>query len=158
MELPKVDFINLSGGLKAVDDYNLKNFHVIRIQSTWCEQKRWEDILISLSDDFLFNAALGNTCVIYDYGARKPIPRAVWHGVQWIIFTLNKRWHSVVYHPVGRCSSSLNYFEGIYLTLSKRTKARLDYFGKFVSGPLDIQWKVGSMHEDTEKIIKEFVA
>ena len=134
-------FINLTNGLQAIEEYGLdpRDVRFIRIQSTWCEQKRWEDILMALSDDFLMQAALGHECVVYDYGAGKPVPRAVWQGLEWVKFVLWRRWHSASYVPEGRAAWAWGYFDKVYYCLSDRAKARVDYFHKFVTGPLRIR-------------------
>lgn len=134
-------FINLTNGLQAIEEHGLdpRDVRFIRIQSTWCEQKRWEDILMALSDDFLMQAALGHECVVYDYGAGKPVPRAVWQGLEWVKFVLRRRWHDEPYMPEGRAGPLWTYFGGEYYRLADRTKTRLDYFRKFVDGPLRIR-------------------
>lgn len=134
-------FINLTNGLQAIEEYGLdpSDVRFIRIQSTWCEQKRWEDILMALSDDFLMQAALGHECVVYDYGAGKPVPRAVWQGLEWVKFVLWRLWHAEPYLPEGRAAQAWGYFGKAYYCLSDRAKARLGYFRKFVAGPLRIR-------------------
>ena len=142
-------FINLTNGIQAIQDYRLTDYRFIRIQSTACEQKRWEEILNTLSDDFMIFAALGNHCVVYDYGANKTIPRAVWQGLEWIKFALLNRWHDITYLPQGRAKSCGAYFTEIFASLDKKTKARLDYFGKYVSGPLQISAKTAATDKDS---------
>ena len=132
------NFINLSNGIEAVGEYGLEDYRFMRIQSTWCEQKRWDDILMTLSDDFLMHAAQGVECVVYDYGARKPVPRAIYQGLEFVKYVLLKRWEGVEYKPVGRCKSARSYFGEEYLKLQERTKTRLDYFGKYKRGNIRI--------------------
>lgn len=141
-------FINLTNGIQAIQDYKLTDYRFIRLQSTACEQKRWGEILNTLSDDFMVAAALGNNCIVYDYGANKNVPRAVWQGVEWVKFALLKRWHDMAYLPQGRAKSSGAYFAEVFASLDKKTKARLDYFGKYVSGPLQISAKTAATDKD----------
>ncbi|MHA1889083.1 MAG: hypothetical protein ACTSX0_13745 [Promethearchaeota archaeon] len=129
--IPKILFINLSNGLEAVEEFNLKNFRIIRIQSTACEQKRWNYILESLSDEFLFYAALGYECIVYDYGCNKEVPRAVWQGLEWIKFVLHARWLNEEYVLIGRASNSTQYFKDNYLLIPRTVMKRLDYYKKF---------------------------
>jgi len=133
-------FINLTNGIEILDEsyFNLKDCRFIRIPSTWCEQKRWEDILEHLSDDFLIHAALGNKCVVYDFGANKDTSRAIWQGIEWIKFVLYKRWLNIDYTPLGRAHLMGEYFEEQYKKLSDKTKTRLDYYGKFAGNELNI--------------------
>ena len=135
-------FINLSNGIEVFDrcglDFDQCRF--LRIQSTACEQKRWGQILDDLSPDFLMLAALGKRIVVYDFGANKEIPRAIWQGLEWVKFTLWRRWHVSPYQPIGRAHSMQGYFVQQYRQLDRRTKARLDYYGRFCDGnKLDIQ-------------------
>ena len=62
-------YYNLTNGLQ------FKNFNepysFIRIQSTACEQKRWDFIIQDLDNDFLYNLAIGNTCIVYDLSEKK---------------------------------------------------------------------------------------
>lgn len=37
------------------------------------------------------NVAIGNKCTIYDYGAKKPVPCAVYQGIEFLKYVLNKR-------------------------------------------------------------------
>lgn len=68
------------------------DYRSIRIQSTICEQKNWDRLIQDLDYDFLMNLALGHKCVVYDFGAKKPIPRAVYQGLEFVKYVLNSRW------------------------------------------------------------------
>lgn len=133
-------FVNLTNGLQAIPEYGLTDYRFIRLQSTACEQKLWADILMQLSDDFLMAAALGHDCVVYDYGAGRAVPRAVWQGLEWVKFVLHRRWKGQTYMPQGRAALMHGYFGREYARLPDRVKARLDYFGKFsiMSDPIRI--------------------
>jgi len=144
----KHHFLNLTNGIQAIQDYGLEDVRFIRIQSTACEQKRWEDILMTLSDDFLMSAVLGHECVVYDYGANKDVPRAVWQGLEWVKYVLSRRWHGEIYRPVGRAKACQNYFAVQYSGLSSRAKSRLDYFARYLNGPLRISAITGATDKD----------
>ncbi len=133
-----VHFINLTNGIQAVRDYGLTDYRFMRLQSTACEQKRWEDILLTTTDDFMMAAALGHGCIVYDYGANKQVPRAVWQGLEWVKYALSKRWHGINYQPQGRARTSTGYFALQYEGLTKRARARMDYYKRYVNGPLCI--------------------
>lgn len=147
---PDCHFINLTNGIQAIKDHNLTDFRFIRLQSTACEQKRWEEILLTISDDFLMAAALGRNCIVYDYGANKEIPRALWQGLEWVKYALSRRWHKIEYKPQGRAKSSGKYFAEQYAILSKRARARMDYFKKYVNGPLQITTVTGATDKDNK--------
>jgi len=136
-------WINLTNGLKALEDYDLptETTRFMRIPSVWLEQKRWNDILLGLPDEFLLRSALGETLVVFDYSHHGRCPRSVWQGLSWILLVLNKRWlgsHKVV---VGRMAPGQKYLEAQYRKLSRRVKARLDYYKRFVpaNGRIDIR-------------------
>ena len=130
-------YLNLTNGLERLDrgPADQHQWRFLRLQSTWCEQKLWEDIIwSSVSDDLLFNLAVGNLCIVVDYGARKQEPRAVWQGLEWVKFVLHMRWYGVRYEPTGRCETAGKYFYDQYCRMGPRTAAKLDYFKPFLYG------------------------
>lgn len=133
-----IHFINLTNGIQAIEDYELSDYRFLRLQSTACEQKRWEDIIMTITDDFMVATALGHNCIVYDYGANKEVPRAIWQGLEWVKYCLLKRWHNTEYQPQGRMKTGAEYFSSQYKSLSKKVKNRLDYYGRYVNGPLCI--------------------
>lgn len=143
-----MNFLNLTNGLLAIRDYGLTDYLYIRIQSTWCEQKRWGPILDALSDDFLVAVASGAPCIVYDYGAQKQVPRAIWQGLEWVKFALHRRWFHADYQPVGRAISMWTYFDRVYRHLPQSTLNRLRYYGKFVNRPPQITAVTGATHLD----------
>jgi len=138
--MPVQNFINLTNGLQAIQDFglDLKTVHFLRIQSTWCEQHRWDDILWTLSDDFLMFVAIGTHCRIFDYGAGKDCPRAIWQGLEFIKFALFRCWYNKEYNPQGRSRSSKDYFQEAYKYLHPRVIRRLKYFTPFLKGGINI--------------------
>lgn len=133
------NYINLTNGVEAIpklqDDYRF-----IRIQSTICEQKLWDRLIQELDYDFLMNLALGHECVVYDFGARKPIPRAVYQGLEFAKYVLNRRWLKREYitnvnrsKNKERKNNCNDYFDKCYQQLEDRTKKKLDYFLPYVS-------------------------
>lgn len=152
----RIDYINLTNGIEALlnlpDDY-----HFIRIQSTICEQKNWDRLIQDLDYDFLMNVALGNEYYIYDYGARKPIPRAVYQGLEFLKYVLYRRWLSLEYksNVVRRKDAKRNncndYFEKCYRNLKNRTLKKLDYFIPYVVGEINIISVTSSTIHDGDK-------
>ena len=134
-----INYINLTNGIQFIEDFGLTDYRFIRIQSTHCEQKMWEEIIMSISDDFLMSAAIGHECVVYDCGANKNVPRAVWQGLEWIKFVIHLRWCGVECPPVGRARACKDYFKAEYCKLSKKAKGRIDYFKKFRNGYINIK-------------------
>ena len=133
------NYINLTNGVEAIphlqDDYRF-----IRIQSTICEQKLWDRLIQDLDYDFLMNLALGHECIVYDFGARKPIPRAIYQGIEFLQYVLNCRWLQKQYQTnvtrakdKKRINNCNQYFSQCYFRLEDRTKKKLDYFVPYLN-------------------------
>ena len=102
-------FINLSNGIEYLDNIpNIQGF--TRIQSTACEQKRWWYIVSELDYTFLLHVALGNRVYIYDTSSKKKISRALYQGVEWIKFVLNKVWLDNEIIPIVKGCNCYGYF------------------------------------------------
>lgn len=131
-------YINLTNGIEAIPELpepiqNRHEFRFLRIQSTVCEQHLWNKLLLELSDDLLMNLALGHTCIIYDYGARKPIPKAIYLGVAFIRYVLARRWLAIIPEAVierkdGKDITCNKIFDHYYRNLSRPAKRKIDYF------------------------------
>lgn len=135
------NYINLTNGIEAIPMLKFWNedYRFIRIQSTICEQKNWDRLIQELDYDFLMNLALGHKCVVYDFGARKSIPRAVYQGLELVKYVLNRRWLDWEYitnvnrsKNQERKNNCNNYFGKCYQRLEDRTKKKLDYFLPYV--------------------------
>ena len=103
-------FINLTNGIEVLplllnEGLSLEDVSFLRIQSTHCEHANHYGILENLDHNFLMHVALGNVCLIYDYGSRgtgalmgeddhrSGIPRSYWWGLEWIRHSLSSIWH-----------------------------------------------------------------
>lgn len=124
-------FVNLTNGIEAIPQIE-GEYAFIRIQSTACEQKRWDFLLQDLDYNFLMALALGHHVVIYDFGANKPVPRAIYQGVEFIKYVLNRRWFGRETKAIVRGNDATRYFAQVYEQLEERTKRKLDYFRKFL--------------------------
>jgi hypothetical protein len=127
-------FINLTSGLEAIDRLKLdpQNISFIRIQSSHCEEHCWEQILDELDSNFLMCAALGIHCVVFDSGSQNDFSKAIYFGLEWIKFVLNKRWFGRNYIPNVKGKDTTEYFVQEYAKLTRKCKKRLDYFKKFL--------------------------
>lgn len=70
-----------------------------------CEVGDMEKVLTELDANFLMAAALGYSCLVYDFGSRdrkREAPRALWYGLEFVRFALNSLWFGA---PVGMTSS-----------------------------------------------------
>lgn len=150
-------YVNLTNGVEALPEL-IGDVRFIRIQSTHCEQKLWSQLILELDYDFLMNVALGHECVIYDYGARKPIPRALYQGIEFIKYVLHKRWLNQTYQPkISRSASKENYhnceqyFRTCYFNLSDKAKKKLDFFLTYVVGEIHIETISAATQHDGDK-------
>jgi hypothetical protein len=144
-------WINLTNGLQAIHDYGLSDYRIMRIQSTHCEQKRWSDVLASIPDEFLWNLAAGMECRVYDYGAHKPVPRAIWQGLEWAKYAITRRWTGEEITLNGRAKTMQKYFSEHYAKLTKSQKARLDYYGEMAQGIPIITSVTSATNRDGDK-------
>lgn len=127
-------YLNLTNGIEFLEiSYSLGFNCFIRIQSTACEQKRWDFILQELDYNFLMNLALGKDVLVIDFSAKKEQTRAIYQGLEFIKYVLNKYWLNKEYTPCVRGFNCKEYFEGVYNKLDKRTLKKLDYFKKFLN-------------------------
>lgn len=144
-----VNFINLTNGLELLD--LIPNPHFVRIQSTACEQKRWDFIIQDLDHTFLLNLAIGNHCVVWDC-SHKGESRAIWQGLPWIKFALENYWWGNPQIPFVKKHNVLNYFGQCYKTITEETKSKLSYYFKFIkksrSFDLDLTGKSMVTHKD----------
>ena len=123
-----VYYLNLTNGLEALENFYFSNLDFIRIQSTKLEQHLLEDVLMDLDYDFLMHLALGYRVRIYDFSIKKT-SRAMWQGVKWIEYVLNKIW----FNRKIKIERGMHiYFEEKYKELSKKARKKIKYFRKFL--------------------------
>jgi hypothetical protein len=121
-------YINLTNGIEFLDQLDHRTACFIRIQSTHCEQKRYEDIIMSLSDDLLMHLALGFDCVIHD-ASHHGEPRALWQGVAFIKMLVRLLWfNKKTILPNGMHAD----FAKRIKELSDRALNRIKYYRKFL--------------------------
>jgi hypothetical protein len=125
-------YVNLTGGIECIERLGLKDYRFIRIQSTACEQKRWDFILQDLDYDFLMSLALGERVVVFDT-SKRGMSRAVWQGLKWVEYALNRRWFDKEVEVIVRGHNASGYFRQVYGSLDNRTFRKLDYFKKFLN-------------------------
>ena len=148
-----VIYLNLTNGIEALYLSDIRDPRFLRIQSTACEQKRWDFILQDLDYDFLMSLALGNHVVVYDYSRRKKVSRAIWQGLKWVEYVLNRIWfdrHITV--VLERNSMDVTkYFDEQYNKISERTKVKLKYFRKFLmTERLNLDFVTGTTLHDSD--------
>lgn len=105
------------------------------------------------------NLALGHKCIVYDFGARKPIPRAVYQGLEFVKYVLNRRWLDKEYitnvnHSKNkeRRNNCNDYFIKCYEQLEDRTKKKLDYFLPYINTEvIDLECVTDCTEHDGDK-------
>lgn len=124
-------FVNLSNGLACCQP---PNPHFLRIQSTWCEQKLWADVLASVGPDFLYHLATANEIVVHDVSERRRVPRALWQGLPWVRYASERAWGFDPKPILSRSGMDVTrYFLEAYATLPRRTIKQVAYFGKYAT-------------------------
>ncbi len=124
-------YINLSNGIEVLLREFWSQLNVIRIQSTKLELGQMEDVIYDLDYDFLLHLALGYHVTVYDFTkrGRNKQPRAIWQGLEWIKFVLNRVW----FDRETKCENGMHvHFISEYCKLSRKTKAKIKYFKKFL--------------------------
>lgn len=120
-------FLNLSNGLGWNGPYH----GLVRIQSTWCEQKRWEAIFNEVDYSLLIPAVAGRPVVVIDGSAHKLVPRALFQGLPWIRYVIDRGVLGVHHVPKVKGLPAL-YFVEAFDQLSGRAHARLKFLKRFV--------------------------
>lgn len=132
-------FLNYSRGLLANDgkcgiDRDLP-VYALRIPSTWCEQKRWNDILVTLPPDLWLSMAYGQPAVVHDRSEKARATRAVWQGLSWVRYATNAAWDLPVAAEVSRSGMNVNsYWAEQFHALPKSTRNLLKYWLNFYRG------------------------
>lgn len=158
-------FFNLTNGIEAIKVGVKQDLpHFVRIQSTWCEQKRWLDILADLDYTFLMACRIARNIIIIDYSAKKPKSRACFQGVAWIQYVLNYCWYDIDERTTARGNDCTQYFKTELQKIlrseeGKRVIKKLKYFEKFNgTGRVNIQTLCGkTIHDGDNEYYKQIV-
>ena len=137
-----VFYINMTNGLEALPTFEELDIQpkFANIQSTFLEQKRYSLMIERLGADFLMDAALGHHIVVVDYGAGKEISRAMYQGVPFIKYTLERIWlekepERILIRPRSknsRLQDVTREFDRYYHTFSKSLRHYLKRFKPYV--------------------------
>lgn len=128
-------YLNLTNGIEFLDfpDFNIKDYRFVRIQSCACERHLWNKILSDLDYNFLIDLAIGNKVIVCDTSTSKLLSRALYQGVEFIQFALNKIWLNKDTTPYVRNMNCKDYFEKEFLKLEKSTLKKIKYLRKFLN-------------------------
>jgi len=120
--MPTKIYLNLTNGIEAIEYFPNSTF--IRIQSSHCESKAYNRMLMQLSDDFLMNLALGNRVVVIDGSVNPRHPKSLRCGLKVIKAVLRWIWFK---EPIVD-----EFHRGVYKKLDQVTRTKLKYFRKFL--------------------------
>lgn len=124
-------YLNLTNGLEYLNQ--IKDFKVIRIQSSLCEAKCWDKLIHELDYNFLLDLSQGDIVQVYDTSSKKQESRAIYQGIEFIKYVLNKRWFDKEERSIVKGNDVTQYFKQEYNKLSQSTKKKLDYIKKFLN-------------------------
>lgn len=132
-------FFNLTNGIEWLPLLSFGaqkcHYNYIRLQSTWCEQHRWDDILADLDYTFLLHLRVRGIAYVFDCSQKNSLSRALYQGLTWVQYALNRYWYNngeraIMKTPYDKMDVT-DYFDKEYKKLSKRTLAKLNYLKKF---------------------------
>lgn len=132
-----VHFFNLTNGISCPHLARMSDIgamHFTRVQSTQCEQKRWDHILDQAGADLLFHLAIGNVVAFHDVSEKPRFTRAVWQGMPWICFATRYIWDGEIQETKLTRRNNMNvtqYFTECVKALPKDVVKRVRYFEKF---------------------------
>jgi hypothetical protein len=120
------EYANLSNGILCAPS----PWNATRIQSTWCEQKRWEDILWTIPVSLYVEAANGIPIIVHDQSERSRLTRAQWQGLSMLRHVLRRAWGLPIHPEFSRGGHNVTaYWDYVYdHVLSDRVKRYLRYF------------------------------
>lgn len=149
-------FLNLSNGIEFFPF--IDNPHFIRIQSTACEQKLWDQVLMTLDNDFLWHLANGYNCIIVDFSERKNETRALYQGLEFIKYVINLLWFNQEITPLVHTVNCLSYFRQCYKDLDRNTKRKIKYFKKYINTThINISKLTGNLYDFRNGILPKLI-
>ncbi|WP_280465968.1 hypothetical protein [Nocardia brasiliensis] len=107
--MSSMHFVNLTRGKFCPHIVGL-DVHYCRIQSTSCEQKRWEDVIRDAGPDLLMAMATGKRIIVHDVSERNRETRAMWQGLAFLKRAAETVW-GLEHTPIaGRGGLSMEHY------------------------------------------------
>lgn len=107
----------------------------VRIPSTWCEQKRWDDILVTLPPQMWILMSLSVPLIMHDVSEKPRPTRATWQGLSWIRYAVNSAWDLPVPAEYSRSGVNVSgYWAKVFNGLPRSTRTLLRYYLNFYRG------------------------
>lgn len=126
-------YLNLTNGIEFLEKFNIEECNFIRIQSCACERHLWDKIIRELDYGFLLDVALGYEVVVYDTSAKKKESRAMYQGLKFVEYVLNRIWFNKRIDIEVKGMKCKDYFEEAYRTLQDSTINKIKYLRKFLN-------------------------
>lgn len=134
-----IHYANLTRGLLC-PHLPGERVHYVRIQSTWCEQKRWGDILVGVGPDMLYRLAVGEAVMVHDLSERDRVSRALWQGLAWVRFACTLAWCDKELPTLSRNGMDVTaYWASAWRALNGRERRAITYYrAHHTGGPVDL--------------------
>lgn len=126
-----VHFANLTRGVKCAP----KTARLARIQSTQLEANQYERVLLSVPDELIALAALGQFVVVHDYSEKPRETRAMWQGLTLARVMMELRWFGELrsrYHVNRGGTSALQHIKNVASQQPDHVRRKYDYFRDLV--------------------------
>lgn len=90
-------YLNLTNGLQAIPICESMGIEprFVNIQSTALEQKNYDSVIERLGPDVIMDCASGRHVAVIDYGTRKELSRAVYWGVPFVRYSMDRAWYGM---------------------------------------------------------------
>jgi hypothetical protein len=121
-----VHYANLTRGVACAP----KTSRLCRIQSTQCEAKAWDRVLMSVPDELIAGVALGQFTVVHDFSEKPRETRAMWQGLTLARIMMELRWWGELrgrYDARGG-GASIQYLKNVASGQPEHVRRKYDYF------------------------------
>lgn len=128
-------YLNLTNGIEWLEKLGLdiENVKFIRIQSCTCERHLWDKLIADLDYNFLLDLALGYEVKVYDTSARKQESRAMYQGLEFVKYVLNRVWFNKMTEATCRGKKCDKYFDKAYKSIPDNIMKKVKYLRKFLN-------------------------
>lgn len=132
-------YLNLTNGVAACRCYDPGAYapSILRIQSTVCEQKMWDTLVLQTSDDFFYHLANNGYVEVHDVSERDRLTRALWQGLPALAYMAERAWTGRVPRPFimsrdgSKTTSVGDYWDKVWHRIKPATIKKLNYYGRF---------------------------
>ena len=122
-------YLNLTNGIEFVN--NFPNASFVRIQSSHCEVKAYNEMLKQLDSDFLMNLAVGTNCIVIDASNTNRVSKSLRLGLSVIYYIIYRIWFDKF---VRIYTLDDIHLDNIFKLLDKSCYKKIRYFKKFCLG------------------------